>query len=123
MGRGKDYRDTLFISDFTQGVGRRIECWCYGQHQPLTNPCIASLLDCHDLSQYTHQLFVTSGPPSSDVARYLEPLSSLELSLVQAAVGTVRLSNDPPGRLSRARRYDLGALGQTRRSGLLGLVQ
>jgi RHS repeat-associated protein len=26
-------------SDFTQGIERGIECWCYEQHQPLTNPC------------------------------------------------------------------------------------
>ena len=27
------------ITDFTQGVERGIKCWCYDQHQPLTNPC------------------------------------------------------------------------------------
>jgi hypothetical protein len=37
--RGFWQKRGLMISDFTQGVERGIECWCYGQHQPLTNPC------------------------------------------------------------------------------------
>src|SRR5919205_680075 len=91
------------FTDFTQGVGRRIECWCYGQHQPLTNPCTASLLDCHDLPQYAHQLFVTRGALPIALARYFEPLPSFEFPLVWTAVGTIRFSHDRTRQLSRAR--------------------
>ena len=88
-------------TDFTQGVERGIECWCYEQHQPLTNPCTASLLDRADLSQYARQLFVIGGPLLVDITRRLEPLASFELPLVQTALGTSRFSDDSPRRLSR----------------------
>src|SRR5437868_3733262 len=90
------------ITDFTQGVERGIECWCYEQHQPLTNPCYASLLDRADLPQHAHQLFVIGGPLLVCLARPLEPLTAFELPLVQTALGTSRFSDDSPGRLSRA---------------------
>src|SRR5215210_470446 len=88
--------------DFTQGVERGIECWCYGQHQPLTNPCYRSLLDCARVSQYKNQLLVTCLALLVDLSRWLEPLAAFELPLVQTAVGTVCLSNDSKGRLSPA---------------------
>ena len=91
------------VTDFTQEVGRRIECWCYGQHQPLTNPCTGSLLDCADLSQYARQLFVIGSHLSIGLARYLEPPASFELPLVQTAVGTLLVANDSRRGLSRAR--------------------
>jgi hypothetical protein len=97
-----DHRDAE-LTDFTQGVGRRIECWCYGQHQPLTNPRSGSLLDCADLSQYTLQVFVIGSHLSISLARWLEPPASFELPLVQTAVGTLRFSNDSRSWLSRAR--------------------
>src|ERR1044071_7304123 len=90
------------ITDFTQGVERGIECWCYGQHQPLTNPCYRSLLDCLDLSQYKNQLFVSCCALLVCLSRFVESPASFELPLVQTALGTLCFSNDSRGRLSPA---------------------
>src|SRR5215218_5203194 len=66
------------LTDFTQGVERGIECWCYGQHQPLTNPCNASLLDRARLSQYSNQLFVSCCALLVGVSRLFESPTSFE---------------------------------------------
>ena len=91
------------MADFMQGVEREIECWCYEQHQPLTNPWHASLLDRSDLSQHALQLLGAGLNLPIGLAQCLEPLPVFELPLVQTALGTLRCSNDSPRRLSRAR--------------------